>query len=67
VKTISDPHTKKRTYFSRCKESYRKDVERELGVFQVRFAIVTYHALTWFSPQMCVCVCVCGGGGGGGV
>jgi hypothetical protein len=43
---------KKSAYFSRCQESYRKDVEREFGVFQAWFPIVRYHALTWFTPQM---------------
>lgn len=40
VKAIRIPHGAKEKLFSKHQESYRKDVERVLGVLQARFAII---------------------------
>jgi hypothetical protein len=32
LKTVSEPHTDKRIYFSKCQESCRKDFKRAFGV-----------------------------------
>jgi hypothetical protein len=53
VKTITGvvPGVKK-SWFAKCHEACRKDVECAFGVLQARFAIVRFLALTWLKTQM---------------
>ena len=47
VKTISEPATEMASWFSKCQEGARKDVEHAFGALQARFAVIRYPALTW--------------------
>jgi hypothetical protein len=40
VKTIRRPKTKKEAEFAKAQEACRKDIERDFGALQARFAIV---------------------------
>jgi hypothetical protein len=53
VKTITGavPGDKK-SWFEKCQEACRKDIERAFGVLQARFAIVRFPALMWSNTQM---------------
>jgi hypothetical protein len=42
----------KRSWFAKCQEACRKDVERAFCVFQARFVVVRFPALTWSKTQM---------------
>jgi hypothetical protein len=46
VKTISEPTSAKKSWFSKCQEAARKDVEQAFGVFQTCFVVVRYPTLT---------------------
>ena len=53
VKTISNPVPKTaQTWFAKCQEACRKDVERAFGGIQARFAVVRYPAMSWSKDQM---------------
>ena len=52
VKTISSPLGDKRKLFAKAWEAYRKDVEREFGVLQARFAIVHGPARFFFQETL---------------
>jgi hypothetical protein len=47
MKTIPDPQGAARKHYAMLQESCRKDVERDFGVLQKRFAIVKNLARTW--------------------
>ncbi|CAM6101504.1 unnamed protein product [Calypogeia fissa] len=47
VQTVHLPRTDKLSYFAKCQESLRKDVERAFGVLQSRFHIVKSPARSW--------------------
>jgi hypothetical protein len=53
VKTITGvvPGDKK-SWFVKCREACKKDVERVFSVLQDRFAVVRFPALTWSKTQM---------------
>ena len=53
MKTISNDVSRgKKSHFAKVQEACRKDVEREFGVLQSRFAVVRYPAQTWSKDQM---------------
>ncbi|XP_028111795.1 uncharacterized protein LOC114310086 [Camellia sinensis] len=52
VKTISQPQGAKRQLFARMQEACRKDVEREFGVLQARFNIVSVPARGWSDEDL---------------
>ena len=53
VKSISNPVLgSAKTWFSKCQEACRKDVERAFGALRSRFAVVRYPALTWLMTHM---------------
>lgn len=52
VKTISNPQGNQNTHFARRQEACRKDVEREFGVLQARFAIVRGPACFWHQKDL---------------
>jgi hypothetical protein len=47
VKTIPLPYSEKHKLFAKFQEAARKDVERDFGVLQARFAIVREPARFW--------------------
>nr|XP_020168165.1 uncharacterized protein LOC109753636 [Aegilops tauschii subsp. strangulata]XP_040260173.1 uncharacterized protein LOC109753636 [Aegilops tauschii subsp. strangulata]XP_040260174.1 uncharacterized protein LOC109753636 [Aegilops tauschii subsp. strangulata]XP_040260175.1 uncharacterized protein LOC109753636 [Aegilops tauschii subsp. strangulata]XP_040260176.1 uncharacterized protein LOC109753636 [Aegilops tauschii subsp. strangulata]XP_040260177.1 uncharacterized protein LOC109753636 [Aegilop len=53
VKTISNTVPGgKNSYFAKCQEACRKDIEQAFGVLQSRFVVVRYPAQTWSKDQM---------------
>jgi hypothetical protein len=51
VKTIQNLQIKKQAQFVKTQEACRKDIERDLGVLQVRFVIVRGPALGTRRPS----------------
>ncbi|XP_024008056.1 putative nuclease HARBI1 [Eutrema salsugineum] len=47
IQSIHLPQNEKDSFFAKCQESVRKDVERAFGVLQARFAIVKNPVLIW--------------------
>jgi hypothetical protein len=42
----------KNSWFAKCQEACRKNVERSFGVLQARFVVVWFPAFTWSKTQM---------------
>ncbi|WOG86322.1 hypothetical protein DCAR_0205524 [Daucus carota subsp. sativus] len=47
VQTIREPSDRKKAHFEKMQEAYRKNVEREFGILQARFAIIKGPARFW--------------------
>jgi len=47
VKSYSNPQGNKKVHFTKAQEAERKDVERDFGVLQARFAMVRGPARFW--------------------
>nr|GEW89196.1 hypothetical protein [Tanacetum cinerariifolium] len=52
VKSITSPQLRKHKLFAQQQEAVRKDVEREFGVLQARFAFLRHPCLVWDKEMM---------------
>ncbi|XP_008222871.1 PREDICTED: uncharacterized protein LOC103322723 [Prunus mume] len=52
VKTVSSPDNPKKRLFAQMQEAYKKNVEREFGILQARWAIVRGPACMWCKDNL---------------
>ena len=52
MQSLQDPEDQKKSNFSACQESARKDVERYFGVLQTRWSMIANPCRLWSTSDM---------------